>query len=495
MKHTHRPLRQSDRYGLPLSARPAAGAAYASGLDALLALQPGAERHFAAAVEADGGCALAHAALGLLRYRRGQAGGARESLACARRATHSGLTRRERQHVAAVGAVVAGQETQALGMMRAHLAEFPRDALLLREASAITGSGAPGSRAARLSLMEQVAPCYADDWWFAGDLAFEYAEAGRWQEGQRLAERALALNPHDANAAHSLAHALGEGGHHGAVVAFLEGWLPGYPAGAPEFSHLAWHLGMSEARRSHPERALRVYHQRLDPARVPGTRLRDAAGLLWQLQLMLDGHHRGGALPWKAVADLASGLVRSAVESGVIDGLDAVFAAMAFTAAGAAAEAERLVGALHRQAWQGSALTESVTLPLVRSVLAFGAGAYRSAERLMASAGTGGLYRLGASNGQAANVLATMHEARRRRPRCGPCRSVSSGGRRCASSTGRSLGTAAPGPKGWRRAEAGCHGLLVQARGQHVPHPRLTRVGLTPGAQPRGRARRTGIDK
>ena len=266
--------------------------------------------------------------------------------------------------------------------------------------------------------MEQVAPSYRDDWWFAGDLAFEYAEAGRWQEGQRLAERALALNPHDANAAHSLAHALGEGGHHGAVVAFLEGWLPGYPAGAPEFSNLAWHLGMSEARRSHPERALRVYHQRLDPARVPGTRLRDAAGLLWQLQLMLDGHHQGGALPWKAVADLASGLVRRAVESGVIDGLDAVFAAMAFTAAGAATEAERLVGALHRQAWQGNALAESVTLPLVRSILAFGAGAYRSAERLMASAGTGGPYRLGASNGQAANVLATMHEARRRRPRC-----------------------------------------------------------------------------
>jgi hypothetical protein len=238
--------------------------------------------------------------------------------------------------------------------------------------------------------MEQVAPWYADDWWFAGDLAFEYADT------------------------------LGEGGHHSTVVAFLEGWLPGYPAGAPEFSHLAWHLGMSEARLSHPERALRVYRQRLDPARVPGTRLRDAAGLLWHLHLRLGGNRRAGALPWKPVADLASGLVRGANVAGAIDDLDAVFAAMAFAAAGDAAEAERLVGVLHRHACQGNAVTETVTLPLVRGVLAFGAGEYRSAERLMASAGAGGLIRLGASNGQAANVLATLHEARRQRPRCEP---------------------------------------------------------------------------
>jgi hypothetical protein len=241
---------------------------------------------------------------------------------------------------------------------------------------------------------------------FAGDMAFDYAEAGWCREGKELAEWALALDPRDANAAHAMAHALAEDGEHAATAAFVERWLDGYPAGAPEYSHLAWHLGISRARLGHAGEALRVYRERLDPARTPGTRLRDAAGLLWRLHLDAALEGTRAALPWGPVRDLAARLAGAP-----LNGLDAIHAAMAFAAVGDAAEAMRLELTLRRQGQDGDANAEAVTLPFVRGVLAFGERRYAEAARLMAPVAAE-LPRLGASNGQASNVLLTLRAAR-----------------------------------------------------------------------------------
>src|SRR4030095_8779643 len=96
----------TDRYDLPLttSSRVAAER-FQSGMDALLAYGPGAEHGFAAAVEADPGLALAHGGLALVAVAVGDATAARAAAARARE-TVAGATRRERQHVEALSALV-----------------------------------------------------------------------------------------------------------------------------------------------------------------------------------------------------------------------------------------------------------------------------------------------------------------------------------------------------------------------------------------------------
>jgi hypothetical protein len=252
----------------------------------------------------------------------------------------------------------------------------------------------------------------------AADLAFDLAEDGRCREGRELARWALAHDPRDATAAHALAHALAEDGEHAGVDRFVGHWLDGYTASAPEHSHLVWHLGISLVRLGRPDRALRIYQERLDPASAPCTRLRDAAGLLWRLQVeaQLDGRYL--PLPWTAVRDLAVRTIRAAPDgtSGTpgMDGVDAIHAAMALAAVDDTDEAARLERCLWLQAQRGDTTAKTVTLPFVQGILAFGAGRYAAAERLIAPV-AGQLRRLGASNGQSTNVLVTLEAARRHR--------------------------------------------------------------------------------
>jgi hypothetical protein len=240
-----------------------------------------------------------------------------------------------------------------------------------------------------------------------GDLAFELAEAGRCRAARRLAGRVLARDPGNANAAHAMAHALSEGGAHTSAAAFVAAWLRGYPPEAPEYSHLSWHLAMSELRRGRSGQALAIYHGRLDPSNAPATRLRDAAGLLWSLQLNRS-RRPPPALPWGPVRELAARALTPRLE-----GTDAVHAAMAFAATEDEAGATRLTGGLAARAAAGDRLTGALVLPLVQAILAFGASDYGAARELMAPL-VAHLARLGVSNGQGRVIAQTLAAACRR---------------------------------------------------------------------------------
>jgi hypothetical protein len=423
---TTRSTPQHDAYGLPLSTSPVAAAAYVRAVDRLLSLQADPESELEDAVAADPGFALANAILALRRLRQGRPGAADAHLRRAR-AVRAALTPRERGHVDAVAALVEGAPTAALAIIRTHLAAFPREALLLQEATAIiSAGGAPDLRHTRRALMAGVAPSYHQDGWFMGDWAFELAEAGRCAAARRLAERARAARPWDANAVHSLVHALSEGGDQAAAVDLLRDWLPGYAPTAPEYSHLAWHLAMSELRLGHRRAALAVYRARLDPSAAPRTRLRDAAGFLWSLTLTPapptdapagrgDGRQRGREAPsWAPVRDLAAQACRQPMEAA-----DVVHAAMAFGATGDDAAAGRLLASLRQQIAAGDTLAGTLVVPLVRGILAFGAGQYAAASARLVPV-MPHLVRLGLSNGQTAVIAATLTAARQRSG--APCR-------------------------------------------------------------------------
>ena len=115
----------ADRYGLPVSTSSAVALErYQDGMDNLLAYGLDGERSFAEAVAADERLALAHAGGALLAFMKGDGAAAKTAIARAGDLV-GGATRRERQHVEALSALMAGETARGLALVDAHLKEFP----------------------------------------------------------------------------------------------------------------------------------------------------------------------------------------------------------------------------------------------------------------------------------------------------------------------------------------------------------------------------------
>src|SRR5947209_5453900 len=125
----------TDRYGLALSTASAASRddyVYAS--DQALTFYPGATEAYDRAIAADPAFALAHAGKAQLLIRQGEVASARAALAAAR-ALVAGVSEREASHIAFLELVFAGQADAAIAALHGHLAEWPRDALVVSVAA------------------------------------------------------------------------------------------------------------------------------------------------------------------------------------------------------------------------------------------------------------------------------------------------------------------------------------------------------------------------
>jgi tetratricopeptide (TPR) repeat protein len=299
----------TDRYGAQVTTSSAlARDAYVEGVDLLLAAQPGGEARFARALELDDG--LAVAAIGRARCLalHGRVAEAREAATDARQRA-GGASRRERQHVETLALSIDGRLAEAVAATRAHLAEFPRDAMVLAPVTGVFGligfSGDLDREQQLLAILDSLARHYGDDWWFLGLHAFASIEAGQIEAGRRRVERALALNPRSANAAHVFAHACYESGADAAGAAFLDSWLPSYPREGTLNCHLWWHVAMFAIARDDLETAGTVYAERIAPGASwgpPMNTLTDGTSLLWRAELA-GAPRRGEA--WRALRDYA----------------------------------------------------------------------------------------------------------------------------------------------------------------------------------------------
>src|SRR5580658_4296420 len=122
----------TDRYDQPLStSSEAARDAYVAGCDVKLTMYPGALDMFDRAIAADPGFALAHVARAYALLDRGDGAAARAAMAAANEHAGSGVTDREKSHVAYFERFVAGDSEGALAALPAHLDAWPRDALVL----------------------------------------------------------------------------------------------------------------------------------------------------------------------------------------------------------------------------------------------------------------------------------------------------------------------------------------------------------------------------
>lgn len=235
----------TDRYGLELTTSSVeARDAYVTGIDRMLAADGHVEEVLDAAIAADPGFALAHAAQARQHQllMRGKAG--RESAETAVELV-AGATAREQQHVEIIANLVSGDVPRSLDLTREHMADYPRDAFALAPATGVFGSigfgGSVDREAEQLALLEPLATHYGDDWWFQTVYAFALLEMGEWVRGRELAEWSLDQRPDNAHGAHTLAHALYEAGADDEALSFMSGWMPGLDPDSLLHCHLWWH--------------------------------------------------------------------------------------------------------------------------------------------------------------------------------------------------------------------------------------------------------------
>jgi tetratricopeptide (TPR) repeat protein len=383
----------SDRHGLALSARSSSAVEeYIEGLDLQLSLNAGGVAGLAAAVQADPDFALGHAGLAFAHWYRSDLPAARASVqqACA---LLGDVTPRERRHVEIVAAAVAGEGAEALPLMHEHLAEYPRDGLIVQLALlTINGSGRFTRPQEAYDLLAGLAPDWGDDWWFLGYYAFVHHELKLLDDARRLAEASLERHPRNPTAAHPLAHVFFESNDHAGGRGFLADWIAAYDRAAPFYCHLSWHLALFELAQGNVQRVLELYDDAISPA-VSHTRttLVDSASLLWRYEIY--GCQPKMELPW---ADVCAYVGRVAPQPGMAF-FDA-HAALAFAAMGDREAMATLIAGLEALATNRPLVSE-VVLPLARGIEAFGQGGYDEAIGWLEPL-DGQLVRVGGSHAQ-----------------------------------------------------------------------------------------------
>jgi Tfp pilus assembly protein PilF len=295
----------TDRYGLAVSTdSPAARDAYVAGCDLLLSGNPSPVRAFKEAVAADPAFALAHAGLARAYQVRGDMVPAREAMAAANAAS-TGLPPREASAIAFHGLVLSGQGDAAVAAAKAHLTEWPRDAMVLSPCTSVFGligfSGRSGREREQVELLDSLATHYDDDWWFTSQHAFALVETGQRDAARAKIERAMAQYPRNAHGAHIRAHVYYEDGEQNAARSYLKSWLPSYPREGQLHCHINWHLALCELEAGDAEGAFRIYLDAIAPGAASGPPLiavADAVALLWRIELA--GNPRDPAR-WDAV--------------------------------------------------------------------------------------------------------------------------------------------------------------------------------------------------
>jgi tetratricopeptide (TPR) repeat protein len=299
----------TDRYGLDLTTSDAgARDAYVAATDLVLTLYPGAAATYQRAIDADPGFALAHAGQARARQMAGDMAGARAALAAARDAAQA-ASAREQSHVGVIGTMIEEAPPAALAAVRAHVAQWPRDALIASTAANQTGliatSGDPEREHQQLDYLAALAPSYGDDWWFNGHYGMALSELGFQDAARPRIERSMADNPRNATAAHALAHFHYENGEGDAADAFLRDWLGQYPRDGGLHGHLHWHLALVHLQRGDVAEGMRLYEEAFAAEEYRGppvVKLFDAPSFLWRAELA--GHPRDTAR-WRALRDFA----------------------------------------------------------------------------------------------------------------------------------------------------------------------------------------------
>ncbi|MDQ6527314.1 pyridine nucleotide-disulfide oxidoreductase [Nocardioides sp. LHD-245] len=278
-------MRCRDAYGYELTTGPLAADAYVGGIRDLLRLRTGAADRIATAIALDPTFAVGHAALALLGHEMCVEVDLTARLADAR--LHAArATERERSHVHAIERHLQGDPAPLV----AHLASYPRDALLLSVAMpTIAFAGVTDVPETAWRIVEDAAPAYGDDPWITGLMAFVRQEQRRFDEAMDLSCRSLSAEPSGGHAAHARAHAHYETGDHVAGLTWMDAWIDGDGAATDSLTHFSWHAALHELSVGDLAAVRARYDAQLQPRHAVGCRaLVDSGSLLFRWAITPD---------------------------------------------------------------------------------------------------------------------------------------------------------------------------------------------------------------
>lgn len=398
-----------DRFDLPTTIATAdALDAYDAGVVALLTAAPDPEAILRGAIARDPGCALAHAALARAHQVQARLAEARDAITEAARLARD-ATPREQGHVEVLSLAINGKGGAALDRLKAHLGDFPRDAVPLSAALGVYGligfSGRIDHHAEQRALLEWLLPRWPEHGWFFGYLGWAQIETGDAARGSNTVDRALALIPANAHAAHARAHGYFELNQAAQGKQFVLGWMEQHyaPQGILH-GHLHWHATLGELDHD-AVAALARYRAAIEHSQAPPMpRLADGASFLWRC--LLDD--KAPPPHWQAMAELT---VRNFAQSGLA--FADLHAAMVEAATGCMPALERRIAAQDRRVVENALPPGKVVPTLCRALAAYAKQDWPRAIDLLEAA-MPDLPRVGGSNAQRDVFLLTLIAACRR---------------------------------------------------------------------------------
>ena len=313
----------------------------------------------------------------------------------------------ERQHLAALGALLDDDYELAKLHLGELLRERPCDALALQVAHAL--DYLTGDIAHMQYRVATVLPAWSSNLPGYGAVlamyAFSLEECGEYDQAEHAARAALALNPLDARAHHVMAHVFEMTDRPDAGVRWMRQHAAEWGFNSVVATHCWWHQALFHLTQDQADLALDLYDRRIRAGHsIEVADLIDASALLWRIDL----HGGDTGQRWSELAAAWS----PHVDDGFCSFND-IHAMLAFVGARDWTHAARLELTLTRSATQRTRhglTTQQLGLPACRALVAFGRGDTALATALLARLPRSA-HRLGGSHAQRDVLNLTLQRA------------------------------------------------------------------------------------
>jgi tetratricopeptide (TPR) repeat protein len=397
---------RKDLHGLAIStASDEASAAFERTVMAYLKYRADTPEHLERALAADPDFALANCLQGyfaMTSFKQANVAMAQQAARKAR-ARAAKATARERAHVDALDAWIAGDLDRTLSIWKQILGEHPRDVLAFRLAHFVNfWLGRP--QAMRASA-EGVRPHWGRELPGYGTLmsclCFAREECGDYASAEPAGWQALEIDRADFWGVHALAHVMEMQGRQDDGIALIEDSEPHWPGGNNLQHHLAWHRALFHYERREFDTVLELYDQKFrnlaSPLAVAVPDLyidiQNAASMLFRLERQgVDVGDR-----WNELADKAEQRIGDCLSAFTLPHW-----MMALATTGRGEAADRMLAAMRAFGARSGTVAEvvrDVALPVSEAVLLNRRGEYARATALMRRALVG-MSALGGSHAQ-----------------------------------------------------------------------------------------------